>query len=212
MPLSDTVTKRTEIVPLRSKEPLDVSQFGARAACLSAMSSLGVQVPKGVVISTQTVENVSGNGVASIRDALIDALGSLGAGERLVVRGSPQEPRWGGPAVVIDIEGVDALLDVISTMVDAWNRPTALMLRSAQGAPEDAGLGLIVHEMVQGEVERFQSVDEVTGVSHKSTLPQDIRTCLDHASKVLIDAPAVEVIQTGGDMTLIGAFPAKRSA
>lgn len=212
MPLSDTVTKRTEIVPLRSKEPLDVSQFGARAACLSAMSSLGVQVPKGVVISTQTVENVSGNGVASIRDALIDALGSLGAGERLVVRGSPQEPRWGGPAVVIDIEGVDALLDVISTMVDAWNRPTALMLRSAQGAPEDAGLGLIVHEMVQGEVERFQSVDEVTGVSHKSTLPQDIRTCLDHASKVLIDAPAVEVIQTGGDMTLIGAFPAKREA
>ncbi len=206
------MTKRIEIAPLRSKEPLDVTQFGARAGNLSAMSALGVTVPDGIAISTQAVEFISNNGVSSIRDQLLEALGPLLDKDRLVVRGSPQEARWGGPAVVTDIKGVEALLDVITSMVEVWNRPTALMLRTVNGAPADAGLGLIVHEMVQGEVENFQGVDEVTGVSRKLAYPENIRTCLDHASRILIDAPAVEVIRNGDALTLIGVFAAKREA
>jgi len=144
------MAKPADISPLRSAKPLDVSQYGARAARLSAMSSRGIRVPNGVALSTQLIENISQNGTDGIRNRLIESLGTLVDRGPLVVRGSPGDSSWGGPAVVTDVVGINALLDVIVSMVEAWSRPTALILRNASGAPEDAGLGLVIHEMVQG--------------------------------------------------------------
>ena len=206
------MAKPADISPLRSAKPLDVSQYGARAARLSAMSSRGIRVPNGVALSTQLIENISKNGTDGIRNRLIESLGTLVDRGPLVVRGSPGDSSWGGPAVVTDVVGINALLDVIVSMVEAWSRPTALILRNASGAPEDAGLGLVIHEMVQGKVQNIQGVDEDTGVSLKTGFSDQIRTCLTNASEVLIDAPAVEIIEDTDGLTLIGVFPAKRKA
>ena len=206
------MAKPADISPLRSAKPLDVSQYGARAARLSAMSSRGIRVPNGVALSTQLIENISQNGTDGIRNRLIESLGTLVDRGPLVVRGSPGDSSWGGPAVVTDVVGINALLDVIVSMVEAWSRPTALILRNASGAPEDAGLGLVIHEMVQGKVQNIQGVDEDTGVSLKTGFSDQIRTCLTNASEVLIDAPAVEIIEDTDGLTLIGVFPAKRKA
>lgn len=200
------------IAQLRSKTALDLSRYGARAARLSAMSALGVRVPAGVTLPVQLIDTIAKKGVSEVEDHLREALGSLVNSGPLVVRGSPQDPSWGGPAVVTDIVGFDALLEVISSMVEAWSRPTALILRAASGAPEDAGLGLIIHEMVRGNVENIQGVDATTGVSIRTSFPPEIRDCLSHASAVLVDAPAIEIIQDDSGLTLIGVFPAKRKA
>ncbi|MCO6382736.1 MAG: pyruvate, phosphate dikinase [Vannielia sp.] len=61
------------------------------------------------------------------------------------------------------------LLEVLRSMARAWEGTTARLLRQARGAPQDAGLGLVVQEMALGVgpgesgsgVIRF--VDQVTG-------------------------------------------------
>ena len=42
------------------------------------------------------------------------------------------------------------LAEVLRSMARAWEGTTARLLRQAKGAPEDAGLGLVVQEMAQG--------------------------------------------------------------
>ncbi len=201
-----------DIAPLRSKTPLVASDFGARAARLSGMSSLGVTVPHGFVLSFQLIDKISKSGIEAVRERVLQALGPLKGAARLVVRGSPEDPAWGGPAVVTDVQGLESVLEVIVSMAEAWTGPTALILRRASGAPENAGLGLIVHEMIDGAVQNIQSVDEISGVSLRTTFPPNIRACLDHGSSILHDAPAIEVIGEGDGLTLIGLFPAKRKA
>jgi len=199
-----------DIRPLRSKAPLDVSRFGARAWRLSSMASRGAHVPLGLALSVQLIENISKNGIDASGEALVAAFQVFDAADRLVVRGSPQDQAWGGPAVVTDIDGVDALLEVIVSMVAAWARPSALILRQASGAPENAGLGLVVHQMILGEVEHLPGIDPRTGVSLHASYPPEISTLLQTASDVLGDAATIEVIRDEANLTLIGAFAAKR--
>ncbi len=200
------------IVELRQDAPLDVSRYGARAWRLSSMSSRGVTVPDGYALSVKLIDFISKNGIEAAREELLRSLGSLADEGPLVVRGSPGDSSWGGPAVVTDISGFDALLEVIASMIDVWMRPTALILRQASGAPEDAPLGLVVHRMVIGEVEKIQDVNEATGVSVRELYDPEVRACLGHACAVLSDAPGIEIIRDGNGFTLIGLFPASRKA
>jgi pyruvate,orthophosphate dikinase len=61
------------------------------------------------------------------------------------------------------------LAEVLRSMARAWEGTTARLLRQAKGAPEDAGLGLVVQEMAQGIGKGvsgsgvIQFVDPVTG-------------------------------------------------
>lgn len=63
----------------------------------------------------------------------------------------------------------DQLAGVLRSMARAWEGTTARLLRQAKGAPVDAGLGLVIQEMIpgvgQGECGSgvFQLVDTVTG-------------------------------------------------
>ena len=62
------------------------------------------------------------------------------------------------------------LAEVLRSMARAWEGTTARLLRQAKGAPEDAGLGLVVQEMAQGIGKGvsgsgvIQFVDPVTGL------------------------------------------------
>ncbi len=47
-------------------------------------------------------------------------------------------------------EGSDQLRQAVRSMAAAWNGTSARILRGARGAPTDAGLGLVVQEMVLG--------------------------------------------------------------
>ncbi len=67
------------------------------------------------------------------------------------------------------------LAAVLTSMARAWEGTTARLLRRAQGAPEDAGLGLVVQEMVLGvgDPERGESGSGVIQfVSSETGLPQ----------------------------------------
>ncbi len=63
------------------------------------------------------------------------------------------------------------LAGAVAAVAGEWNAPTARMLRAAHGAPEDAGLGIIVQRMVfglgqaQSGAGSFQSVDSATGAA-----------------------------------------------
>ena len=62
------------------------------------------------------------------------------------------------------------LSEVLRSMARAWEGTTARLLRQAKGAPEDAGLGLVVQEMAQGIGQGIsgsgviQFIDPVTGL------------------------------------------------
>ena len=204
--------KTREIVSLRAERPLDITDFGARAWRLSEMFCKGYNVPEGIVLSTALIKSIASDGIEAFRPMLSEKLEPLLGTGKLVVRGSAQDSKWGGPAVVTDVLGFSSVLDVVSSMVDVWNRPSALMLRQVAGAPEDAGLGLIIHQMIEGKVAKYQSVDTVSGADRKPEFPADIQACLLHAAQVLRDAPSVEVIRNDTGFHLIGLFPVERKA
>ena len=62
------------------------------------------------------------------------------------------------------------LSEVLRSMARAWEGTTARLLRQAKGAPEDAGLGLVVQQMAQGIGQGIsgsgviQYIDPVTGL------------------------------------------------
>ena len=201
-----------DIASLQSSSHLDPVSFGARATRLSAMHSLGVRIPRGIVLSTYLVDKIAENGVDGVQAEIRSALDELGPIARFSVRGSTEVPGWGAPVAVTDVCGRDELYDVLVSMAQAWMRPTAVILRNANGAPEDAGLALIVHEMIEGSIERYQSVDDTSGEAINTGASKEIETWSKHATTVLSDACAVEYISAGGELTLIGIFPAKRKS
>ena len=202
----------SDIMPLAGPDPLDRDRFGARALRLSTMASHGIKIPVGFALSVGLVRQICDGSIEDVRSLLESAFEDMAKLGQMVVRGSPQDPAWGGPAVVTGVEGIEELLEVIASTSAAWMQPTSKILRQAAGAPPDAGLGLIVHQMALGTVEQYQSVDEESGADLTADFPQDVTACLTVARKILSDAPTIEVVRSDAGMTLIGAFPAKRKA
>ncbi|MDA9246405.1 pyruvate, phosphate dikinase [Rhodobacteraceae bacterium] len=55
-----------------------------------------------------------------------------------------------------------------SAMSMAWHRPSAKILRAARGAPDDAGLGMILQEMVLGIGKKFSGSGQINTVDPES--------------------------------------------
>jgi len=64
------------------------------------------------------------------------------------------------------------LAEVLRAMARAWEGTTARLLRQAQGAPVDAGLGLIVQEMALGPAQGISGAGVVQFVSSETGEPQ----------------------------------------
>ncbi|MEY8096176.1 pyruvate, phosphate dikinase [Falsihalocynthiibacter sp. S25ZX9] len=64
------------------------------------------------------------------------------------------------------------LAEVLRSMARAWSGTTARLLRSAKGAPEDAGLGLVVQEMALGVGHDNSGSGVIQFVDSETGLPQ----------------------------------------
>ncbi|MEE9453495.1 MAG: pyruvate, phosphate dikinase [Paracoccaceae bacterium] len=115
-------------------------------------------------------------------------------------------------------------------MARAWNAPSASILRMAKGAPDDAGLALIVQDMAQGSGESshvgiVQMVDAQTGRAGISgqysgqpltNIAPDTLAALsemsDRAAAGMGDAFQFKFTLTGGAIHLLDATAAKRTS
>lgn len=190
-----------DISPLHSKTPLPQDRFGARAARLSALACGGSPVPKGVALSFDAVSR--------LEDAdLVDAISKVLAGlAPVVLRASPGEAHWGGPSAVLDVSDPAEVIDTLRAMAQTWSTATAKILRQANGAPEDAGLALIVQRKVEGGPARqVQGIDVASGVTLHQGIDKATKSQLLEAAKFLGDVAAFEMI---GDQ-IVDVMPAQR--
>lgn len=64
------------------------------------------------------------------------------------------------------------ILDAIDAMARQWHAPSARLLRAARGAPQDAGLALILQQMAFGVGEGAYGAGEVHFVDYRSGAPR----------------------------------------
>ena len=95
----------SDLSPIHSDMPLDAATFGARGVRLSQLAMLGLPVPAGVILSTDAVQAVARGEFPELPEDLLDGL--------LSVRGSAQEPEWGGPTAILNIGICDAALPAL---------------------------------------------------------------------------------------------------
>lgn len=104
----------------------------------------------------------------------------------------------------------------LQVMAVEWARPTARILRQAQGAPADAPLALIVQPMLAGRTGQITGLDEETGARIAPAFMDDgtevagAQSLLTAGAKVLRDAPALEVCQGAQGLQVLDLGPARR--
>ncbi|ABD55647.1 putative PEP-binding protein [Jannaschia sp. CCS1] len=91
---------------------------------------------------------------------------------------SPITPRLAKQAYEADMEEpfpqdpTVQLAEVLRSMARAWEGTTARLLRQAQGAPADAGLGLVVQKMALGPAREISGAGVVQFISSETGEPQ----------------------------------------
>ena len=113
------------------------------------------------------------------------------------------------------VRRADQIAALIAAFARAWSRPTARILRGAHGAPDDAGLALVVQRQdVSAPSVMVQSVDQKTGMVADSdadgALP-GVEAMFAAAADLLRDAPAIEVGPWADGPVVIDIIPARRS-
>ncbi len=93
---------------IHSDTPLDPAKFGARGVRLSQLAMLGLPVPVGVILSTETVGAIARGEFPVMPDELAGLVS---------VRGSAQEPEWGGPTAILNIGICDAAMPALIAQV-----------------------------------------------------------------------------------------------
>ena len=124
-------------------------------------------------------------------------------------------------------DAAEQLRHLLVALARDWSRPSAKMLRTASGAPEDAGLGLVLHRAVvattgAGKVQHvdpatgkdkyicnFKGVDGTPGVDTTS-LDAVIKTQIDRANRVLEDAARLNVVVEDDALFVVDVLPAER--
>ena len=91
------------MIPLDGTTELDVQKHGTRACRLAKMASLGLPVPKAVVLSAADVSRIAETG--EVPEMPTSLLGGL-----LSLRASPLNPEWGGPTAILNIGISDSTL------------------------------------------------------------------------------------------------------
>ena len=92
-------------IRLNSDQEVLAKTFGARGARLAAMAKLGLPVPDGLILSSDTVQDIAHGG------AIPDLPKDLNSGVLLSVRSSPENLDWGGPNAILNIGISDAFVN-----------------------------------------------------------------------------------------------------
>ncbi|MDZ7673756.1 MAG: PEP/pyruvate-binding domain-containing protein [Acidimicrobiales bacterium] len=155
-----TTTSMTTTIALDDLAAIDVELAGGKAATLSRLSHEGFAVPGAFVIPTTTVQrwlDGCGSGEAPTipdedRRALATALDALGAGP-VAVRSSAvgedtAEASFAGQyETVLDVEGFDALVDALATVLASARGERVASYRATRGSG-DTDLAVLVQQMV----------------------------------------------------------------
>lgn len=166
---------------------------------------------------------------AKDENLLLDFIGDFGAAvhdldAELVHRADPGTPLLAAGLNAFEAHGgapfptsrADQLRALIGAFAQSWARPTTRILRQAQGAPEDAGLGVIVQLCWPGiDPDWFQDADEATGAPAWREADDARQVALldvcDTARRILSDAARIEYVWWQDAPIVLDAVVAKRS-
>lgn len=222
---------------------LPASRFGQTAARLSALAEAGVPVVAGLALGADVVNAFAAAPGNAPMKALAPAVASLlQGGDPLTLIATPQDGRWGGPPPLAGLGGpLDEafrqdfaaatgaapperpeaqIARALGAAAEAWNSPTARILRTANGAPADAGLGAVLLCQVPGLVAVAQGIDEISGrpslqldtsASVSAECRQKITDIIAVATRVLKDAASVSLVLAGDDVLVRDMRPARRA-
>jgi pyruvate,orthophosphate dikinase len=117
--LGKVLQRNATMQVLTAEAPVEAARYGRRAERLAGLLRLGLPVPRAVALSFDTVR-----GIAEGRmPALAPILDALGPGAIVSVRGSPENPDWGGPGTILNI-GLNA--ERAAGLAEILGRETAI--------------------------------------------------------------------------------------
>jgi pyruvate,orthophosphate dikinase len=95
----NVLKKDATVQALGPDAPVSAALHGRRAERLVQLIGLGLPVPRAVALSFDTVRGIAEGRMPDLAP-IFDA---LGAGAIVSVRGSPENPDWGGPSTILNI-------------------------------------------------------------------------------------------------------------
>jgi len=143
-----------ELIPL-SNAGRSTRRCGAKAANLGAAIVAGFRVPPGVVL---TAGDVTPDIVARLT-AELERLGTVAVRSSGEAEDGASASYAGQYETVLDVQGIDAVLDAVRTCRDSANAPRVAVYRSAtgdtatgEGGAAIAPLALVIQRMVPADV------------------------------------------------------------
>lgn len=175
--------EQMEFVELTPSAPIKTTTHGWRAKCLQRLIRLELPVPRTVALPCETVRAIAAG--QYIDTAILTKL--LGQEFLVSVRGSPENPEWGGPGTVLNV-GMNATMLARLTETHGAEAAEALYLRFVQNyATHVARLDpdMFADEPGPGVLRRtldayFSEMDE--------PFPQDAATQLAHVLRSMARA------------------------
>jgi pyruvate,water dikinase len=135
----------------------DRARGGGKAGALAELLAAGFDVPPGFVVTTDALDS-SGRMGPEVRDDVTTAYEALGS-PTVAVRSSATAEDLEGASfagiydTVLDVDGVDALVDAVERVWASLRGPRAVAYRRDRGMAEDAlGMAVVVQAMVPADI------------------------------------------------------------
>lgn len=134
----------------------DPHAVGGKAASLAALVAAGFDVPPFCVIPCASFEALQASGPAPLRAAVETWIASHPAPLRLAVRSSARgedsaEHSFAGLyATILEVQGIDAVMEAISTCWASHDQPAARAYREQRGI-ERGAMAVVIQELVPAE-------------------------------------------------------------
>lgn len=127
---------------------------GSKAATLARLRAAGFPVPDGYVVGGVSVSDLS---LTSVREAIAAGLQALGGGP-VAVRSSAAAEDLAGASFagqyesVLDVEGVDAVLDAVARVLHSADSDRVARYREhTQAVPAASGVAVLIQQMAAAD-------------------------------------------------------------
>ncbi|HET6773645.1 MAG TPA: PEP/pyruvate-binding domain-containing protein [Acidimicrobiales bacterium] len=191
------------VVGLDDARALEPALTGGKAAALARAAAAGLRTLPGVVLTTAFCAEIDAGARVDGHPAVREVLNRCGgAGARLVVRSSSvaedtdESSMAGQFASVIDVRGLDALVDAVQTVLDSRTRAGAA----------DQPIAVLVQPLLAPEVGGVMfGVEPVTGRTDRRVIaaaagaPEALVSGQVEGSRYVLDADGAVVEESAGD-------------
>lgn len=172
--LEVSVTNSEGIASLTAPAQVDAGRYGERAARLSALARAGAPVPAGIAIAGDRVADID-SALPAISAAARDLLATSNC---LIVRASPEDPSWGGPASALNLGYSLSRLEAISNDIGALAAETGFVTAIRDHAIAVAGADGAVFEALLEDM-AASATQEDNGALLADANPARIRKALE---------------------------------